>query len=86
MLEIPCRGERAGIDRVEADRQVEVAVRCGRRAHRSPVKVAVHHIFTTAEGQTGFVTVTRGASDNAPDLRRCAKALVSDVRVITFAT
>jgi len=46
----------------------------------------VHHIFTTSEGQPGFVTVARGASNLVPDLGRCANVLVSDGSAITFAT
>ncbi len=47
---------------------------------------SVHHIFTTSEDQTGFVTVTRGASDNARDLRLCANVLVTELCGMTFAT
>ena len=43
-------------------------------------------MITTSEGQTGFVTVTRGSAETAPDLRLCAKVLVMRVGGITFAT
>ena len=49
-------------------------------------RVGVHHVCTTREGQTGSATVTSGQSNLWRDLRRNAKALISEFALRTFAT